>query len=53
MGKTKGSFLDSKKEAGMARKAESAAQKAAAEDAKMRQDEESKWQKGTKNNARK
>lgn len=53
MGKTKGSFLNSKKEAGNARKAEAAAQKAAAKDAKLEEDEAARWSQGSKGVAKK
>lgn len=52
MGKTKGPFLNSKKEAGNARKAVAAAQKAAAEEAKMEEEADARWKKGTKNVAK-
>ncbi|KND93192.1 Coiled-coil domain-containing protein [Tolypocladium ophioglossoides CBS 100239] len=44
---------NTKKVAGNARKAEAAAQKAAADDAKLAAAEEDKWQKGSKSNAKK
>ena len=44
---------NSKKVAGNARKAEAAAQKAAAEDAKKAAVEDEKWSKGAKNNSKK
>lgn len=44
---------NTKKVAGNARKAEAAAQKAAAEDAKLETIEDEKWSKGSKNNAKK
>lgn len=44
---------NSKKVAGNARKAEQAAQKAAAEDAKREAAESDQWQKGSKNNSKK
>jgi len=53
MGKTKGSFLDSKKEAGNARKAQAAAQKAAAENEKLEAEEAARWNKGSKGVAKK
>ena len=53
MGKTSGAFDSSKKAAGNARKAEVAAQKAAAEDARREADEADKWTKGSKSNSKK
>ncbi|KAI9171176.1 Coiled-coil domain-containing protein [Paramyrothecium foliicola] len=44
---------NSKKAAGNARKAEAAAQKSAADDARREAAEDDKWQKGSKNNAKK
>ena len=44
---------NTKKVAGNARKAEAAAQKAAAEDANRAATEEEQWSKGSKNSARK
>jgi hypothetical protein len=44
---------NSKKALGQSRKAEAAAAKAAAEDAKKAAAEDAKWEKGTKNNAKK
>ena len=53
MGGKRGGGEGSKKAAGNARKAEVAAQKTAAADARAESEEVDKWQKGTKSNAKK